>query len=237
MSEKPVRGARQLPLTLPHRSGMTRADFLIGAANAAAIDLIDKWPDWPVPVVLLAGPVGSGKTHLAEIFGVASGATVLAAADLDKALVEPLLQKGPVAVEDIHIRPFDEAAMFHLLNRARERSRTVLLTSRSWPSALMLELPDLASRLRGAYLVELREPDDDLLRSVLAKLFADRQVAVDPAVIDYLAVRMERSLEGANAIVEDLDQEALAAGAPITRRLAALSLARVFDRQPDLFGE
>jgi chromosomal replication initiation ATPase DnaA len=94
-------------------------------------------------------------------------------------------------------------------------------------------LADLASRLRAARPVELGEPDDDLLRRVLVKLFADRQLAVDSAVVDYIVVRMERSLQAANALVDDLDREALAAGGAITRRLAAGALARVFDRRPE----
>jgi chromosomal replication initiation ATPase DnaA len=226
-----------LPLTLPHRAGMTRADFLVGAANAEAIALMDGWPQWPAPVVLLAGPVGSGKTHLVEIWRAASGAAAVAAVDLDDTGVEPLVEAGAVAVEDLHAGPFDEAALFHLLNLAGERQAPVLLTSRLWAGALPIRLADLASRLRAARPVELGEPDDDLLGRVLVKLFADRQIAVDNTVVDYIALRMERSLEGASAIVADLDREALAAGVPVTRRLAALSLARVFDRQPDLFGE
>ena len=106
-----------------------------------------------------------------------------------------------------------------------------------WASALPVRTPDLASRLRAARPVELGEPDDALLRRMLVKLFADRQLDVDPAVIDYIALRMERSMAGAAAIVDDLDREALAAGSPITRKLAGLSLARIFDRQPDLFTD
>ena len=237
MSGKSPRKTRQLPLTLPHRAGMTRADFLAGAANAEAVALIDAWPGWPAPVVLLAGPVGSGKTHLVEIWREASGGAAVAAPDLDDNAVEALVDAGAVAVEDLHAGPFDEAALFHLLNRAGERRAPVLLTSRVWASALPVKLADLASRLRAARTVELGEPDDDLLRRVLVKLFADRQIAVDGGVVEYIALRMERSLEGASAIVADLDREALAAGVPVTKRLAALSLARVFDRQPDLFGE
>jgi chromosomal replication initiation ATPase DnaA len=225
--------ARQLPLSLPHRVAMTRADFLAGAANAQAIALVDGWPAWPAPAVLLAGPVGSGKTHLVEIWREASRGTVVAAADLADHRVEALAAAGPVAVEDLHAGIRDEAALFHLLNRAREKKKPVLLTSRVWASALPVTLPDLASRLRAARPVELGEPDDDLLRRVLVKLFADRQIAVDSAVVDYIVVRMERSLQAASAIVAELDRDALAAGGGVTRRLAAPALGRVFDRKPD----
>jgi chromosomal replication initiation ATPase DnaA len=228
--------ASQLPLSLPHREGMTRADFLVGAANKEAIGMIDDWPEWPASTVLIVGPVGSGKTHLVEIWRERSDAAAVMAQGLRREAVESLIEAGAVAVEDLHIPGFDEDALFHLINVSRERKVPLLLTSRVHAAALHLKLPDLRSRLRAAQPVELGPPDDELLRRVMVKLFADRQLTVDDSVVDYIALRMERSLEGANAIVDDLDREALAAAVPVTRRLAAISLARVFDRQPDLFA-
>lgn len=229
-------GARQLTLTLPFRAAMTRADFLVGEANAEAAALVDEWPEWPAPAVLLAGPVGSGKSHVVEMWREQSGAAIIPAAALTPGGVDALVAAGAVAVEDLHTWPFDEAALFHLINRARELGVPLLMTSRVWATGLPLRLPDLASRLRAALPIELGEPDDDLLRRVLVKLFADRQVAVDPQVVEYLALRMERSLADANALVDLLDREALAAGTAVNRRLAALALAGTLDRQPDLFG-
>ena len=228
---------RQIPLSLPHRAALDRADFLVGAANAGAIALIDRWPDWPSRTVLLAGPVGSGKSHLVEIWRAASGAGVVAASDLAPADADLLLAGGAVAIEDLHAGPLDEAALFHLLNLANERKAAVLMTSRVWPSALPLTLPDLASRLRAAQPVELAEPDDDLLRRVLTKLFADRQLIVDRSVIEFILTRMERSLEAANLIVERLDKDALAEGRAITQRFAAETLASFFDGQTDFWPE
>jgi chromosomal replication initiation ATPase DnaA len=228
-----LRPARQLPLDLPHRPAMARADFLVGAANEAAIALIDRWPLWPDRGALIAGPVGSGKSHLVEIWRAASGATVFAAAELSTA--ETARCGAAVAVEDLQAGPFDEKALFHLLNLALERKTAVLLTSRVWPAALPVRLPDLASRLRAMQPVELAEPDDDLLRRVLTKLFADRQIEVDPAVVDYVAVRMERSLAAANTLVDRLDRAALASGRAVSRRLAGIVMAEMFDGQPDFW--
>ena len=233
MSRPTPPAARQLLLRWPHRAAMTRADFLVGAANARAIELVDSWPAWPAPAVLLAGPAGSGKTHIVEIWREASGAAVIDAAGLDDNAVAPLVAVGAVAVENLHVGPIDEAALFHLLNLAAERKTPVLMTSRLSASALPVQLPDLASRLRAARPVELSEPDDELLRALLVKLFADRQLVVGGAIVDYIALRMERSLEAANALVDDLDREALAAGGAVTRKLAAAALARVFDWPPD----
>jgi chromosomal replication initiation ATPase DnaA len=236
MNERPP-AARQLPLSLPHRVAMTRADFLVGAANARAIALIDAWPLWPASVILLAGPVGSGKTHLVEVWREASNGAAVTAADLRDDHVEGLVAAGAVAVEDLHAGIGDEAALFHLLNRAGERKAPVLLTSRLWASSLPIQLPDLASRLRAARPVELGEPDDDLLRRVLVKLFADRQLVVDSAVVDYIVVRMERSLQAANGLVDRLDREALAAGGGVTRRLAAIALGNALGGEADETAE
>lgn len=213
--------SRQIPLSLPHRPGLDRADFLNGMSNAKAIGLIDHWPDWPSRNMLLAGPAGSGKSHLVEIWRAASGAAAIAASDIATFDAEALLANGALAIEDLHIGPIDEAALFHILNLAAEQKATVLMTSRVLPASLPIGLVDLASRLRAAQPIELGEPDDDLLKRVIMKLFADRQLTVDPAVINFIVTRMERSLEAANLLVDRLDREALAQGRAITIRLAA----------------
>ena len=120
---------------------------------------------------------------------------------------------------------------FTLLNAARQAGKTVLITSRTWPASWKITLPDLMSRLRAATPVEILEPDDDLLRRVLVKLFADRQIAVDLSVVDYLVVRMERSLEVALRAVEAIDQEALAGRVKITKPLAGRVLENVHKGQ------
>jgi chromosomal replication initiation ATPase DnaA len=199
---------------------MTRADFLVGDANREALVLIDRWPDWPSPMVYLNGPPGSGKSHLVAVWREAAGASMTTAATLNERDLPALVAAGSVAVEDLQ-EPFDAAALFHLINLARERGTPLLLTSRLPPGELPVALPDLASRLRAANLVTLGPPDEGLLRRVLVKLFADRQLTVDPTVIEYIVVRIERSLGAASAVVEALDRAALAEGRAITRPLAA----------------
>lgn len=226
MAEPP----RQLPLDLPHEAALSRDDFLVGSSNRAAFDLLERWPGWPSPVVVLAGPVGSGKTHLVKAFQDETGASVIAAADLREHHVEALAAAPAAVVENAHLG-FDNTALFHLLNAARQAGRTVLITSRTWPASWKITLPDLMSRLRAATPVEILEPDDDLLRRVLVKLFADRQIAVDLGVVDYLVVRMERSLEVALRAVEAIDQEALAGRVKITKPLAGRVLENVHKGQ------
>lgn len=229
MAEAP----RQLPLALPVEPAHGADDYVVGEANRAAFDLVTA-ARWPSDVLLLVGPEGAGKTHLAAVLAATTGAVTLAAEDL--AAVDPTaLGAGAIVVEDVG-EGVDERALFHLLNAVRQAGGRLLLTARRPLSAWGLSLPDLVSRLRAATPVELGLPDDRLIEALLAKLFADRQTTVDPAVVGYLARRMERSFATAVRLVEALDREALAAKGPITRPLAAAVLARGFGAEPELPG-
>ena len=212
---------RQLALALPHAESLTRDDFLEGPANAAGLALVESWPDWPNRTMLLVGPEGSGKSHLAAIWAEQAGARSIAAHALTAAGVPGALATGALVVEDLRPSDFDERALFHLLNLAREDEASVLITARLPPSAFEVELRDLRSRLRAIPTVSLLPPDDQLFRALLVKLCADRQLNVDESVVSYLATRIERSFAAARQAVELLDSEALRRGRPVTRALAA----------------
>jgi chromosomal replication initiation ATPase DnaA len=212
--------ARQLALDLGHAESFARDDFLSGPSNAAALGMIERWPDWPAPVLSLVGPEGSGKSHLAAIWAAEAGARFLSGRALADANLPVALATGALVVEDLAAGDFDERALFHLLNLAREEEAFVLLTARTALAALNATIPDLASRLRAIPAVTLAPPDDALLRAVLVKLFADRQLAVDEVLVAYLLTRLERSFAGAKAAVLRLDAEALRLQRPVTRALA-----------------
>ena len=212
---------RQLALALEHTESLAREDFLGGPSNAAALALVDAWPDWANRSVILCGPEGSGKSHLAAVWGEAAGARFLAARALDEGAVPAALATGALVVEDLAPGAFDERALFHLVNLAREDGAFVLLTARTAPAGWSLAVRDLGSRLTALPLVALAAPNDALLRAVLVKLFADRQVAVDEGLIGYLATRIERSFAAARTIVARLDDEAMRQQRPLTRALAA----------------
>lgn len=209
----------QLPLEFRHEAASGRDDLVISDPVSAAASIIDRWPDWPSPVVIITGPEGSGKSHLAEVWLRKSGARRVRAAKGSDAVT--LAGEGPVLVEDADRDGFDEAELFHLINAVRSARSSLLITARSWPMAWGVTLPDLTSRLRAATTVEIGPPDDILLSQILVKLFADRQLLTDDKIIAYIVPRMERSLAAAQAIVERLDRLALARGTRINRALAA----------------
>jgi len=209
----------QLVLGFGHEVSFSRDDFLEGPSNAAALALVERWPDWPAHIVVLTGPEGSGKSHLADIWASRAGARRLSARALDQAAVPVALATGALSLESV-ADGLDEVALFHLLNLAKEQDAYVLLTARRAPALWAIRLPDLASRVRALPVVELSSPDDTLLRAVLVKLFVDRQLAVDESLIGYLTTRIERSFAAARAAVGLLDREALRRQRPVTRALA-----------------
>lgn len=211
---------RQLALALPHAESLSRDDFLEGPGNAAALALIDRWPDWPNRVMWLAGPEGCGKSHLATIWAERSGARVISAQALTPDLVPLALATGALVIEDIDRGERNEPALFHLMNLARQDEADLLMTSRTAPAAMPFELRDLISRLRAVPVIDMAPPDDALLRALIVKLCADRQMVVDESLVSYLATRIERTFAAAKHAVELLDREGLRLGRPITRALA-----------------
>ncbi|BAT60943.1 hypothetical protein GJW-30_1_03493 [Variibacter gotjawalensis] len=213
--------ARQLALDLGHAESYARDDFLGSSGNSDALSMIEKWPDWPAPVLALVGPRGAGKSHLAAIWAELSGARFLSGRGLQSGTVPGALATGALVIEDLTAGTFEERALFHLLNLVREEQAFILLTAEKPPTLWDLAIPDLMSRLRAVPTVILGAPDDALLRAVFVKLFADRQLQVDEGVISYLLTRIERSLAAAKEAVARLDAEALRRRRPITRALAA----------------
>jgi chromosomal replication initiation ATPase DnaA len=212
---------RQLVLALEHAVSFAREDLLRGPPNAAASALIDRWPDWPDRIVVLVGPEGSGKSHLAAVWAEDAGARVLSAKLLPDVDLPAALATGALVLEDLEPENIDERALFHLINLAREERAYVLVTARVAPTNFTISIHDLASRLRALPVVTLMSPDDTMLRSLLVKLAVDRQLAVDDGVVNYLVNHIERSFAAAHAAVQRLDEEAMRQHRPVTRTLAA----------------
>lgn len=211
---------RQLALDLPHRATAGRDDFLVSDCNAEAVAAVDAWPRWPHSGLLLIGPQASGKSHLAGVWQARSGAVSIASSELTKDAVPELVAAGAAIVEDCG-PGLDEAAMFHLLNALEAEGGYALLTAREAPIVWRLAMPDLRSRLNRMTVGRLAAPDDRLMEAVMMKLFADRQVEVEPRVLRYLTLRLERSFAAVAGAVERLDRLAIEEQRPVTRALAA----------------
>lgn len=209
---------RQLAFDLPNPEAMTREHFFAAPSNALALQVLEGWRNWPGRKLLLVGPEGAGKTHLAHIWAALAGAEILSAETLGTTDIASLSGRAVVVEDADRIGPA-EAQLFHLHNLVTTTG-VLLLTARTPPRDWGLGLPDLISRMQATPIAHLDAPDDALLSAVLVKLFADRQVAVPANLIPYLVSRMPRSIGAARALVAALDARALALGRPITRALA-----------------
>lgn len=215
----------QLTFDLPGRTALSRSNFLIAACNASAIGWIDRWPEWPTRSLVLHGPAGCGKTHLAHLWCERASAVILPGETLDdeetaRFIVE---RRDRVAIDDADRAP--ERALLHLHNLCLESRGSVLMIARQAPARWQTGLHDLRSRLLAAVTVGIGPPDDALLGAVLVKHFADRQLTVGPEIIAYLITRMERSFAAAADIVARLDASALRHQSAITIPLVRNVLA------------
>ena len=206
--------ARQLVLDLPFRAAMGRADFFITEANAAAVAGVEGWRDWPQAKMLLTGPEGAGKTHLAHVFAAQTGARIIAADSLPGLDPATTAEAPALVIEDADRIAGDaaaEEALFHLHNAVAGQATPLLVTARGPARHWGLRLADLQSRMEQAGQLTLASPDDALLTAVLVKLAADRQMALTPALLAYTLPRIDRSLAYARRFIAALDAEALAA--------------------------
>lgn len=213
---------RQLTFDLAVRPALGREDFFVSPSNALALATLDDWARWPGGKLVLVGPKGAGKTHLAHVWAKHLNAAILPATDVENADIPALAARGAVVIEDMDtpLTPPQEDALFHLHNLTLAEGGRLLFTALTPPARWPLALPDLASRMQGTTLARIDAPDDQLLGAMMLKLFADRQLSPAPAVIQWLIPRMTRSHAAVHSIVERLDAEALSTGRPITTALA-----------------
>jgi DnaA regulatory inactivator Hda len=232
-----ARASQQLIFPFENRVAQGVEDFLVAPGNRHAVDWIDRWPDWPFTALVVAGPPGCGKTHLAALWRARTGA---ASIDLAQAGIEQMAALtaggGTILVEDCDRAFGDDLAertLLQLYNLTQAAGGQLLLTARRAPSDWPLQLPDLKSRLNSAMVVAIDPPDDALLASIAIKLFADRQVTVGEEVIAFLLSRGERTVSSVAHAVDVLDRASITLKRPITVPMAREVLPRPDDDSAD----
>ena len=198
-----------LPLTI---GGDAPARIIVGSSNQAAIDAFARAADWPFRVAILSGPPRSGKSLLARWFG-------------ESGVGE--------AIDDADRQAEDE--LFHSWNRAQASGRPLLLVSSKPPGEWRVALPDLASRLGSALLLEIGAPDDAMLAELIADHAARRGLVLGEGAAAWLLPRIERSHAAVETLVAEIDRLSLERKSPITISLLRDALSPVgTERQPRL---
>jgi DnaA regulatory inactivator Hda len=208
----------QLPLPFPHQPGYAALDFLPDDSNQDALAWLSRSAGWPDRRLALWGQGGCGKSHLLNIWAEQSRGVLLTGQALRN--LEDVPETGALALDDTDTVA-DERILLHLLNTARDRGLCVLLSGRTPPARWPVRLPDLSSRLKAITAVEIQPPSDALLRALLTRMAADRQLRLGEAVQEWLLLRLPRSPAALREAVARLDRESMARQQPITRALAA----------------
>jgi len=236
-------GRRQLAFDFSHRPSLSGEDLIVAPCNQTAVAWVDSWPAWPAPALVVYGPAGCGKTHLASVWQARAAALRLELPEAEPFDLRHALGDAVAVVAEDVDRWIGAASaqqqLFHLYNMVAERRGHLMLTARLSPAQWPMALADLRSRIAAAPAVAIDLPDQDMVSALMVKLFADRQLKVGEDVLAFLLARMDRSFDAARRLVAALDGAALQARRNVTVPLASEVLRRVgpagHDR-PDAHG-
>ena len=213
MAEPGNKMPEQLLLNWPVNEKFAQSDFLPSYSNEKAVNWIDVWPDWQrggeaFHCLIIYGPNGCGKTHLCHVWQAISKGEIIRADALDK--IDFMSTDSFVyIVEDVdqYINDKDtQQSLLHLYNWIREHGGYLLLTASARPKSWPISLKDLSSRLLASETVEIKAPDDDLMKAVISKQFSDRQITIGDDVLNYLVARAERAFDAIRKLVQNIDR-------------------------------
>lgn len=238
---------RQTAFSFPANPQMQGQDFMVSECNKKAFTYINFWPEWVASGLVIYGPKGSGKTHLAHLFAdkVDSMTRLLRkvpfydCGQITLKNVERICDSTEIIVLENLREDINEEALFYLFNHYNIRGRYMLWTSLRAPTKLRFKLKDLQSRLNMLPALEIKEPDDIMLRSLVLKLSADRQIQISPEILEYIVNNSERSFEKIERLVQEIDEISLAYKSAINYKVVKEALKNIRnaeEREPDLFN-
>ena len=206
---------QQLILNLRSLPSMDRNDYFVSEVNKEAVTWLDAWPNWTTFGFIVCGPLGSGKSHLAQVLKTLSHGDIIEAKDISNKNIDQLSEKKCLIIENLESLT-SETLLFHIYNMLLENKNNLMLTSKFNVSQINFELPDLKSRLLSMPQVSIGLPDDRLLKNLLIKQFLDKGILVEMDVIDYLIKRIDRSFEAISKLVAKIDFKSLEKAKKIT---------------------
>ena len=214
-----MNNSKQLYFEMPNKSALGIEDYMITDSNNFAFDLIIKMVKGEINFGLISGPPYSGKTHLSKILVKNTINYKSLYIDRDYQNILDKFESSDILIlENIDKVKYDksEQDLFHIINLVKESNKKLLMTSRKSISEIDLSLEDLKSRLNSIIEAKIKEPDDQLMKLILIKIFNDKQLKINPNVIDFLMSRLVRSYESINLFIDKIDKFSLERGKNIT---------------------
>jgi len=209
----------QLLFDLKKKKIYEKDDFLVSDSNKEAYKLINRWPNWSSRKIIIFGDIGTGKTHLSKIWQKKTSGVNLNLNKFKKIRFDNFfLKKKFFIIENISnffdkIKKKDkehlEKNLLHFYNLIEEKKGYLVLTASNSPRFWKISLPDLKSRILSSIAVKIKKPNDELLSSVLVKLFLDKQILIDKEIIKFIVYRSERSFTNLQNIVNRIDKQSL----------------------------
>ena len=202
-------------------------DFYVSNKNELAYKIIKKWPEWPTQVVYIYGSEKCGKSLVCKLWKDISRGIYINKNNFLKKLISQddltYIQNHNWIIDDVdHIISFKdnkyEEKILNLINIIKtSRKNNILMTSRKMPRFLDSSLKDLISRISSATVIEMRDPDEILLKKIIEKYLNERNIQINNDSLDYLINRIERSYKSALKFAKQIDILSLEKKTKITK--------------------
>ncbi len=212
----------QLYFEMPIKNSFGIEDFRVSNSNKLAFDLVCSLIKKEIFTGIIFGPPFSGKSHLCKILAEqVKNKKVITIEKIKEDILETIDSCDFLIIENINniLEIDEENLLFHAINFINQNEKQLLLTSQNSLSDINLNLEDLKSRLESMIGANISEPDDELMESIVIKIFNNRQLLITPLLLNYLMKRLDRSYKEINNFIEIIDKTSLKKGKKISVKL------------------
>tara|TARA_B100002051_G_scaffold62813_1_gene59005 strand:+ start:248 stop:910 length:663 start_codon:yes stop_codon:yes gene_type:complete len=203
-----MRELDQLLLNFNFSKNYKKDDFFLSKSNFFAFNLIDTWPKWEKNIINICGEKYSGKTHLSQIFLNKNKGKILESNKFIFNEAENLRIYQNIILEDFN-NDIDEESIFSLINFVDQNNKYLVINSLKPINEMNFNLKDLKSRAKNSLVAKIENPDDQLIKVLLAKNFSDRQIKIDNKLIEFAAKRITRSYGKIFEFIYKIDEMSL----------------------------
>jgi chromosomal replication initiation ATPase DnaA len=201
-------------------------DFCISQSNQDVCNYLRKWPNWDDHIINIFGPKKSGKTFLLTVFERKNSFLRVSASTLNKKTISSVLSQERLIIEDVEENT-DEELLFLLFNEFKNNNKYLVFSSTQDTSRISFQLQDLLSRFKSILNLEISNPSDALLCSVLMKQLSEKQIIIKKELITHTIKRIERSYDSVNKFATMIDEESLKNKKKIDLKLINFVLSKI----------